>query len=106
MSSEEMNCTGSLSPSSTNGFDGPEFGDKLEYGDNGDKNGTSSRENGRSGCGAIGVFERLTESGDCEFELLAGERGGLILLAAIILAHGFVGLVGGLDFSSYEEPGN
>jgi hypothetical protein len=106
MSSDDINCTDSLSPSSTNGFDEPEFGDRLEYGDIGDKKGTSSRENGLSGCGAIGVSERLTESGECEFELLAGECGGLILLAAIILAHGFFGLVGGLDFSSYGGAGN
>jgi hypothetical protein len=52
--------------------------------------------NGFNGCGAMGVLVRLTDSGDCEVELLPGEFEGLGLLTTINFAHGFLGLIGGL----------
>lgn len=53
------------------------------------------------------MSDLLTESGDLESELmvLTGEVGGLILLAAKILAHGLVGLVGELGFSGNAYGG-
>lgn len=62
--------------------------------------------NGRSGWGAMGVSDRLPDSGDGQLELLPmGEWGGLVLPGGAFL-HGFPGLIGGLDGSKSGSSGD